>query len=271
MAQVIEISRERYDHKEEERLKFKAKQGLSKEVVEQISTHHNEPEWMLKKRLQALEIFNKMPMPNWGPSLVKLNLDKIHYFMVPDAKANSKRWEDLPEDIKRTFERLGIPEAEKKALAGAGSQYESMAVYHNLKKEWEDQGVIFEDCSTALKEHEDLFKKYFMTSCVPVTLHKFAALHGAVWSSGSFIYVPPKVKVKIPIQAYFRMNAASGGQFEHTLIIVDKGAEVNYIEGCSSPIYVQSNLHAGCVEIHVKEGARARYNSIENWSRNTFN
>ena len=156
-------------------------------------------------------------------------------------------------------------------MAGAGSQYESTIVYHNLKKEWEQQGVIFEDCSKALREHGDLFKKYFMTSCVPVTLHKFAALHGAVWSSGSFIYVPPKVKVKIPIQAYFRMNAASGGQFEHTLIIVDKNAECHYIEGCSAPQYAVNSLHAGCVEIHVAENARARYSSIENWSKNTYN
>ena len=268
---VLEIDRSTYDHYNEDKLIYKAKPGLTREIVEEISRQKKEPEWMLNKRLKAFEIFQKMPMPTWGPSLKDLNLNEIIFYQRPDAKNNATKWEDVPEDIKKTFDRLGIPEAEKKALAGAGAQYESDVVYHNLKKEWEDQGVIFLDCDEALKQHEDLVKKYFMTSCVPVTLHKFSALHAAVWSGGTFIYVPPKVKVSMPLQAYFRMNAKKGGQFEHTLIIVDKGAKVEYIEGCSAPQYNVNSLHAGCVEIHVLEGARARYSSIENWSRNTYN
>ncbi len=268
---VMEISRETYDHYNKDRLIYKAKPGLTKEIVEEISKQKNEPEWMLKKRLNAFEIFQKLPMPKWGPSLKDLDLNEIIFFQRPDAKKNATKWEDVPEDIKKTFEKLGIPEAERKALGGAGAQYESEVVYHNLKKEWEDKGVIFCDCDVALQEHPELVKKYFMTSCVSPSLHKFAALHAAVWSGGTFIYVPPKVKVGMPLQAYFRMNAKKGGQFEHTLIIVDKGAQVEYIEGCSAPQYTVNSLHAGCVEIHVLEGARARYSSIENWSRNTYN
>jgi len=269
--QVLEIDRSTYDHYNKEKLIYKAKPGLTKEIVEEISRQKKEPEWMLNKRLKAFEIFQKMPMPSWGPNLKDLDLNDIIYFQRPDAKKNATKWEDVPEDIKKTFDRLGIPEAEKKALAGVGAQYESDVVYHNLKKEWEDQGVVFLDCDEALKQNEDLVKKYFMTSCVPVTLHKFSALHAAVWSGGTFIYVPPNIKVGMPLQAYFRMNAKKGGQFEHTLIIVDKGAKVEYIEGCSAPQYNVNSLHAGCVEIHVLEGARARYSSIENWSRNTYN
>ena len=269
--QVLEIDRSTYDHYNKDNLIYKAKPGITKEIVEEISAQKKEPEWMLKKRLKAFEIFQKMPLPTWGPSLKDLDLNEIIYFQRPDAKNNATKWEDVPEDIKKTFEKLGIPEAERKSLAGAGAQYESDVVYHNLKKEWEDKGVIFSDCDVALQEHPDLVKKYFMTSCVPVTLHKFAALHAAVWSGGTFIYVPPNVKVGMPLQAYFRMNAKKGGQFEHTLIIVDKGAQVEYIEGCSAPQYNVNSLHAGCVEIHVAEGARVRYSSIENWSRNTYN
>ena len=269
--QVLEIDRSIYDHHDSVRYVYKSKLGLTKEIVEEISKQKNEPEWMLQKRLKAFEIFQKLPMPNWGPSLKDLDLNSITYFQKADAKKNATKWEDVPEEIKKTFEKLGIPEAERKALAGAGTQYESEVVYHNLKKEWEDKGVIFLDCDVALQEHPELVKKYFMTSCVPVTLHKFAALHAAVWSGGTFIYVPPNVKVSMPLQAYFRMNAERGGQFEHTLIIVDKGADVQYIEGCSAPQYASNSLHAGCVEIHVAEGARARYSSIENWSKNTYN
>ena len=269
--QVLEINRSTYDSYNKDKYIYKAEPGLTKEVVEEISAQKKEPEWMLNKRLKAFEIFQKMPMPTWGPNLKDLDLNEIIFYQRPDAKNNATKWEDVPEDIKKTFERLGIPEAEKKALAGAGAQYESDVVYHNLKKEWEDQGVIFLDCDEALRQHEDLVKKYFMTSCVPVTLHKFSALHAAVWSGGTFIYVPPKVKVNMPLQAYFRMNAKKGGQFEHTLIIIDKDAKVEYIEGCSAPQYNVNSLHAGCVEIHVLEGARARYSSIENWSRNTYN
>jgi Fe-S cluster assembly protein SufB len=271
MTEVIEINRETYDHYNKDKFLFKTELGLTKEVVEEISRQKNEPEWMLKKRLQAFELFKKLPMPSWGPSLNDLDLSQIRFFHKPDAKSDAASWDEVPEDIKKTFERLGIPEAEKRALAGAGAQYESEVVYHNLKKEWEDKGVIFLDCDDALQKHPDLVKKYFMTSCVSPALHKFAALHAAVWSGGTFIYVPPGVKLTTPLQAYFRMNAAKGGQFEHTLIIVDKDAECHYIEGCSAPQYTVNSLHAGCVEIHVAEGARARYSSIENWSKNTYN
>jgi len=271
MTEAIEINRETYDHVNEENLAYKAKPGLTREIVEEISRQKKEPEWMLQKRLKAFEIFQKMSMPKWGPDISDLDLNEIIFFQRPDAKRNATKWEDVPEDIKKTFEKLGIPEAERKSLAGAGAQYESDVVYHSLKKVWEDKGVIFLDCDEALKKHPELVKKYFMTSCVSPSLHKFAALHAAVWSGGTFIYIPPGVKLTTPLQAYFRMNAKKGGQFEHTLIIVDKDAECQYIEGCSAPQYTENSLHAGCVEIHVAEGARARYSSIENWSRNTYN
>src|SRR3989338_3176850 len=270
-AEPIEINRERFDHFNEERLTYRGTPGLTEEVIHHMSDQKKEPGWMRDFRLKAFKIYNQMPMPSWGPSLEKLKLDDIYYFMRPDALKNANSWDQVPDDIKKTFERLGIPEAERTSLGGVGAQCESEVVYHSLKKEWEDKGVIFEDCDIALQNHEDMFKKHFMTSCVPVTLHKFAALHGAVWSGGTFIYVPKGVSVGLPLQAYFRMNAKKGGQFEHTLIIVDEGAQVQYIEGCSAPQYEASSLHAGCVEIHVKKNARARYSSIENWSRNTFN
>ena len=269
--EVIGINRETYDHANKDNLKYKAKPGLTKEIVEEISKQKQEPEWMLKKRLKAFELFQKLPMPNWGPELNDLDLNEIIFFQRPDAKSNANSWEDVPEDIKNTFEKLGIPEAERKALAGAGAQYESDVIYHNLKKEWEDQGVIFLDCDEALKKYPELVKKYFMTSCVSPNLHKFAALHAAVWSGGTFIYIPKNVKLTMPLQAYFRMNAKRGGQFEHTLIIVDENAEMQYIEGCSAPQYEANSLHAGCVEIHVLKGARMKYSSIENWSKNTYN
>ena len=271
ISETIEINRETYDHYNPEKSVFKLEPGLTKEVVIEISKQKNEPEWMLKKRLQAFELFKKLPMPKWGPSIEDLDLKDIIFYNKPDAKGNAKSWDEVPEDIKKTFEKLGIPEAERKALAGAGAQYESSVVYHSLKKEWEDKGVIFLDCDDALQKHPKLFKKYFMTSCVSPNLHKFAALHAAVWSGGTFIYIPPGVKLTTPLQAYFRMNAMKGGQFEHTLIIVDKNAECQYIEGCSAPQYNVNSLHAGCVEIHVAENARARYSSIENWSKNTYN
>ena len=270
-TEAIEINRETYDHYNPDKSIYKSKPGLTKEVVIEISKQKNEPEWMLKKRLQAFELFQQLQMPNWGPSLADLDLNEIIFFNRPDAKKNAKTWEEVPEDIKKTFEKLGIPEAEREALAGAGAQYESEVIYHSLKKEWEDKGVIFLDCDDALQKYPELVKKYFMTSCVSPSLHKFAALHAAVWSGGTFIYVPPNVKLTTPLQAYFRMNAKRGGQFEHTLIIVDKNAECHYIEGCSAPQYTVNSLHAGCVEIHVAENARARYSSIENWSKNTYN
>ncbi|MBS3137261.1 Fe-S cluster assembly protein SufB [Candidatus Woesearchaeota archaeon] len=269
--QLIQINREMFDHKNKERFVVKAPEGITEEVVRMISKKKNEPEWMLQKRLRALHLFNEMPLPTWGPSLAKLNLNKITYYAQTDEKAEANSWEDVPEDIRKTFEKLGIPEAERKSLSGVGAQYDSEVVYHNLKKQWGEKGVIFENMDIAVKKYPELVKKYFMTNCVPMGDHKFAALHAAVWSGGTFIYIPKDVKVEIPLQAYFRMNAAGLGQFEHTLIIVDKNAEVSYIEGCSAPYYTKNNLHAGCVEIYVMENARARYSSIENWSKNTYN
>lgn len=266
----VAIDRERFDHRNEESYSYKADPGITEELVRAISKDKNEPDWMLKKRLQSLKIFKKLKMPDWGPDISDLDLKEITYFLKPNAKKNSRSWDEVPEDIKNTFEKLGIPEAERKALSGVGAQYESEVVYHNLKKTWEDKGVIFEDCDEGLRKHPEIFKKHFM-KCVPPTLHKFSALHGAVWSGGTFLYIPKGVKVKIPLQAYFRMNSKKLGQFEHTLIIVEEGAEVQYIEGCSAPQYGEHSLHAGCVEIFVKKGARVRYSSVENWSRNTYN
>ncbi len=269
--EAIIINRENYDHYNPERLVFKAEPGISEKLVRQISKDKNEPLWMLEKRLLGLKVFNEKPTPTWGPDLSNLDLSKIIYYMRPDARKNARSWEEVPEDIRNTYERLGIPQAEKNALGGVGAQYESEVVYHNLKKDLEEKGVVFLDMDEALQKFPELVKKYFMTTCVPITLHKFAALHAAVWSGGTFIYIPKNVKVDIPLQAYFRMNAKKGGQFEHTLIIVDEGAEVHYVEGCSAPQYTENSLHAGCVEIHVLKNARARYSSIENWSKNTYN
>ncbi|MBS3106685.1 Fe-S cluster assembly protein SufB [Candidatus Woesearchaeota archaeon] len=228
----FEINRETYDHINPERLAFKPRPGVSEDLVREISRQKNEPEWMLRKRLEGLKRFNEMSLPDWGPSLKDLNLDEIYFFMRPDAKRNAQSWEDVPADIRKTYEKLGIPEAEKKALAGVGAQYEADVIYHKLKEEWEKKGVIFLDCDEAVQKHPELVKKYFMTTCVPIGLHKFSALHAAVWSGGTFIYVPKGVKLDLPLQAYFRMNARQGGQFEHTLIIVDEDAQVQYIEGC---------------------------------------
>ncbi len=267
----MEISRELYDKSDNVKYKFKVPDGLTEEVVKKISEYKKEPEWMLKKRLQSLKIFNDLKMPGWGPDLSKLNLDKICYFIVPDATSNSTTWEKVPDNIKKTFERLGIPEAERKALAGAGAQYDSQVVYHNLKEDLKKQGVIFEDFDVAVQKYPELVQKYFMNKCVSPNLHKFAALHGAVFSGGTFIYIPKGIKVDMPLQAYFRMNTESMGQFEHTLIIVDEGAQVHYVEGCSAPKYNSNSIHAGCVEIFVHKGARMRYSSVENWSANTYN
>ncbi|MFZ1970674.1 MAG: Fe-S cluster assembly protein SufB [Candidatus Nanoarchaeia archaeon] len=269
--QNFEINRELFDHYNKEDIKFRTSPGLSEEVVRQISKDKNEPDWMLQKRLKGFEIFNKKPIPNWGPDLSDLNLDEIYFYLKPNASKNSNSWDDVPQDIKRTFEKLGIPEAEKKLLAGVGAQYESEVIYHNLKKSLEDKGVIFLDMDEAVKKFPDMVQRYFMTECISPSLHKFTALHSAVWSGGTFIYVPKGVKVEMPLQAYFRMNAKKGGQFEHTLIIADEDSEVHYIEGCSAPKYDENSLHAGCVEIHVLKGARVRYSSIENWSKNTYN
>ncbi len=270
MNAELKIDRTKYDNADKDTSIYKAPEGLSEELVRTISKSKNEPEWMLKKRLMAYKLFEKTKMPEWGPSLKKLDLNKITYFALPNAK-ESRKWEDVPKDIKKTFERIGIPEAERKALSGVGAQYDSGMVYHNLKKEWDEKGVIFENMDAAVQKYPEIVKKYFMTNCIPITDHKFIMLHASVWSGGTFIYVPQNVIVDIPLQAYFRMNAERGGQFEHTLIIADKNSVVHYIEGCSAPLYQESALHAGCVEIYVMEGAKVRYSSIENWSKNTFN
>lgn len=264
------IKREVFDHSDKVKYARIAEEGLTADTVRQISEEKDEPQWMLKKRLKALRIFRKMPLPKWGPDLSKLDLNKIVYYANPGIEM-ARDWDDVPAEIKSTFEKLGIPEAERRALAGAGAQYDSDVVYHNLKKKWEEQGVIFEDCHYALRHYPELMKEYFMTRCIPITDHKFIALHAAVWSGGTFLRVPAGVKVEMPLQAYFRMNALKGGQFEHTLIIIEEDAQAHYIEGCSAPQYPRSSLHAGCVEVFVAKGARFRYSSVENWSKNTFN
>lgn len=247
-----------------------AQRGLSREVVEYISREKREPTWMLSHRLKCLEIFFSMLMPSFGPDLSMLNFENIIYYAAPSKIQNARRWKNVPSEIKRTFERLGIPKAERKYLAGAGAQYESKNVYHRLKEKWSARGVIFEDMDEAVHRYPELVRKYFM-KCISPRDHKFTALHGAVWSGGTFVYVPKGVKVDQPLQAYFRMNAKSMGQFEHTLIIVEEGAQASYVEGCSAPKYESPSLHAGMVEIFVNEKARFRYSSVENWSHNTFN
>jgi len=243
--------------------------GVSEELVRRISAEKSEPAWMLEHRLQCLRIFKKMSLPIWGPDLSGLPLDDIYYYANAGAEETDD-WGEVPAEIRRVYDRLGIPEAERKVLAGVGAQYESEVIYHRLKEQWKAQGVIFLDLDDALRVHPDLVRKYFM-QCVPPTDHKFAALHGAVWSGGTFLYVPAGVTVTEPLQAYFRMNARNMGQFEHTLIVLEEGANVQYIEGCSAPKYGSHALHAGCVEIFVKPGATMRYSSVENWSRDTFN
>ncbi len=270
MEDLIRI-RKALNHKVPEKAVLKTEEGLSEEVVRFISEDKKEPEWMLKKRLQALKIFYEKPMPDWGPSLEKLDLNKIIYYIKAADSGYATDWNDVPPDVRETFDKLGIPEVERKYLGGSGAQFESINSYHKLKEEWSKKGVIFEDMDVALQKYPNLVKEYFMTRCVPISDHKFAALHGAVWSGGTFIYVPKNVKVTAPLQAYFRMNSRKAGQFEHTLIIVDENAELHYIESCSAPQYNESSIHAGCVEIYVKKGARCRYSSVENWSRNTFN
>jgi Fe-S cluster assembly protein SufB len=271
MESFVDFNRERFDHRNEERHVFKAPPGLNEDVVRKISQDKDEPDWMLQKRLKALKLYKETPIPNWGPDLSGLDLEDITYYIRPDAQKNARDWDDVPDDIKDTFERLGIPQAERKALGGAGAQYESEVVYHNLKEDLEEQGVVFLDMDQAVQEYPELVKQHFMTSCIPINDHKFIMLHAAVWSGGTFIYVPEGVEVDIPLQAYFRMNSEKMGQFEHTLIVADKNAEVHYIEGCSAPQYTESSIHAGCVEIFVGEGARVRYSSVENWSKNTYN
>ena len=249
---------------------FKAEKGLNEKIVRQISEMKGEPEWMLEMRLRAYNHFMKRPMPNWGsPKMHEIDFDDIYYYIKP-TETQARTWDDVPEDIKNTFDRLGIPEAEQKFLAGVGAQYESEVIYHSIKEDLEQKGVLFLDTDQALKEHEDIFKEYFGT-VIPPEDNKFAALNTAVWSGGSFIYVPPGVHIDLPLQAYFRINAMNMGQFERTLIIVDEGAYVHYVEGCTAPVYSSDSLHSAVVEIIVKKGARCRYSTIQNWSSDVFN
>ena len=247
-------------------------QGLSEETVRKISSDLEEPEWMLVKRLEALKVFYNLEMPSYGPNIWSLDFDKLVYYAKPKtgSKTYANDWNNVPVEIKSTFEKLGIPESEAKYLAWSWGQFDSTAIYHKIKEVWKEQGIIFEDLTHAIKEYPDLVKSHFMKN-VPVTDHKFAALHGAVWSWGSFVFVPKGVKLTQPLQAYFRMNTLAGGQFEHTIIILEDEAEAQYIEGCSAPKYNQLSLHAGCVEIYVGKRAKMRYSSVENWSTNTYN
>ena len=268
-TKVQDIDRNIYDIKNKDNYDFKIEKGINEEIVKEISKQKNEPEWMLDIRLKALEEYNKLEFPTWGPDLSDLDMQNIATYVRPKTKLNSN-WKEVPEDIKNTFERLGIPEAEKKSLAGVGAQYDSEVVYHSIKEDLIKQGVIYTDMETAVREYPDIVKNHFM-KCVPINDHKFVALHGAVWSGGSFVYVPKNVKLDIPLQSYFRLNSPESGQFEHTLIIVEEGASLHFIEGCSAPKYNKVNLHAGCVELYVKDNAYLRYSTIENWSKNMLN
>ena len=271
-AIVEDIDRSLYDFRYEEKDGefYKIKEGLTEDIVLEISEKKNDPKWMRDFRLKSLEIYNKSKMPNWGPDISGLNVDNIVTYVKPNTKM-SGTWEEVPDDIKNTFEKLGIPEAERKSLAGVGAQYDSELVYHNLQEEVAKQGVIYTDIESALHgPYGKMIEEHFM-KLVPPTDHKFAALHGAVWSGGSFVYVPKGVKVDIPLQSYFRLNAKGAGQFEHTLIIVDEGADLHFIEGCSAPKYNVANLHAGGVELFVEKNAKLRYSTIENWSKNMYN
>lgn len=260
---------ERYGFHEEESSVFRAPKGLSEKVVRDLSKRKNEPAWMLEFRLNALKLFLGKPLPDWGADLSKIDFEQITYYLKPSEKP-ARSWEDVPAHIKRTFDRLGVPEAERKFLAGVGAQYESEAVYHSLREDLGKQGVIFTDMDTALKEHPDIVRKHIST-LVPPTDNKFAALNSALWSGGSFVYVPKGVKVDVPLQAYFRINAAAMGQFERTLIIVEEGAEVTYVEGCTAPIYSTDSLHAAVVEVIALAGSKVRYTTIQNWSANVYN
>lgn len=264
------VTENRYDFRNEERDAYRIAKGLTPEIITEISQKKNEPQWMRDFRLRCLDIYYSLDVPPWGPSIEGLDIDNIVTYVKPHTAMQGK-WQDVPEDIKDTFEKLGIPQAEQKSLAGVGAQYDSEVVYHNLKEEVARLGVIYTDIETALQGPlEPMIRQHFMQLVTPRD-HKFAALHGAVWSGGSFVYVPPGVKVDIPLQSYFRLNAAGAGQFEHTLIIVDKGADLHFIEGCSAPKYNVANLHAGCVELFVADEAKLRYSTIENWSKNMYN
>ncbi len=267
---VDDVNCSMYDFRYEEKDSYRVSGGLTPEIIEQISKEKHDPDWMREFRLKSLKLYNEIAIPDWGPDITDLNMDEIVTYVRANTDMKGK-WEEVPEDIKDTFEKLGIPQAEKTSLAGVGAQYDSEVVYHSLQEEVAAMGVVYTDMETALTgPYADMVKEHFM-KLVPPTDHKFAALHGAVWSGGSFVYVPKGVKVEVPLQSYFRLNAAGAGQFEHTLIIVDEGADLHFIEGCSAPKYNVANLHAGCVELYVRKGARLRYSTIENWSKNMYN
>lgn len=270
MAKDLPVSDEyKYGFRDKDVSIFRTERGLTREVVEEISKMKEEPEWMLEFRLKSLEHFFERPMPMWGGDLSELDFDEIVYYVKPSER-QGRTWDEVPDEIKQTFDKLGIPEAEQKYLAGVSAQYESEVVYQSLQEDLEEMGIIFTDTDSALKEHEELFKQYF-GKVVPPTDNKFAALNSAVWSGGSFIYVPPGVKATTPLQAYFRINSENMGQFERTLIIVDEGASVHYVEGCTAPVYTTNSLHSAVVEIFVKENAYCRYTTIQNWANNVYN
>jgi len=269
-TEELNMDYSKYDFKDSTDLYvYTSKKGLSRGTIEEISKIKNEPQWMLDFRLRSYDIFMKKPMPVWGGDLTKINFQNIFYYTKASEK-QSKSWDDVPDSVRKTFDKLGIPEAEKKFLAGVGAQYESETVYHNLREDLAKQGVIFSDTDTAVKEHPDILKKYF-GKVIPPEDNKFAALNSAVWSGGSFIYVPPNVKIELPLQAYFRINAENIGQFERTLIIADEGSEVHYIEGCTAPVYTTESLHSAVVELIAKKDAKIRYTTIQNWSKDVYN
>ncbi|WP_010532220.1 Fe-S cluster assembly protein SufB [Lentibacillus jeotgali] len=267
--QMPELDGYKYGFHDKDVSVFRSGKGLTREIVEEISKMKEEPQWMLDYRLKALEQFYKKPMPQWGGDLSELNFDEIVYYVKPSERTE-KTWDEVPDEIKQTFDKLGIPEAEQKYLAGVSAQYESEVVYHNLKEDLEELGIIFKDTDTALKENEELFKKYF-GKVIPPSDNKFAALNSAVWSGGSFIYVPKGVEAKTPLQAYFRINSENMGQFERTLIIADEGSSVHYVEGCTAPVYTTNSLHSAVVEIFVHKDAYCRYTTIQNWANNVYN
>lgn len=267
---VSDISRNIYDFKNKDQDAYHISQGLTADIVQKISEEKQDVDWMAEFRQKSLKIYNEMEMPDWGPSIEGLDMDNIVTYVRPNTKMSGK-WSEVPGEIRDTFERLGILQAERESLAGVGAQYDSELVYHNVKEEAAAQGVIYTDIESALKgEYGEMIRSHFMKLVTPED-HKFAALHGAVWSGGSFVYVPPGVSVEIPLQSYFRLNAKGAGQFEHTLIIVDEGASLHFIEGCSAPKYNVANLHAGCVELFVEKNAHLRYSTVENWSKNMYN
>jgi Fe-S cluster assembly protein SufB len=267
--EIKELEEYKYGFSDPEKFSFKAEKGLNEDLIRKISNLKGEPGWMLDLRLKAYRLYLDKPMPKWGADLSKIDFDSIYYYGKPEGE-QAGSWDKVPKDIRKTFDRLGIPEAEKKFLAGVGAQYESEVVYHSLKKNLEDKGVIFLDMDGGLREHPDLVKKWF-SKIVPISDNKFASLNSAVWSGGSFIYVPPGVRVDLPLQAYFRINAKNIGQFERTMIIADKGSYVHYVEGCTAPIYSTDSLHSAVVELVALEGATIRYTTIQNWSTNVYN